>query len=100
MPTTSLPIVKSLNEIYTSSALLEQGVRWNSLQEAFKVEYGTSAAQRIARAPGQFISGSRIALIRARWGVVEKERISDLARFCAVAGRVNIIGEHIDYCGL
>lgn len=57
-----VPSVAALHDIYTTQALADQGVRWNSLLEKFQAHYG-SPAQFVARSPG----------------------------------RVNIIGEHIDY---
>ncbi|GAA5992737.1 hypothetical protein JCM10908_006907 [Rhodotorula pacifica] len=64
MESSPLPLVNSLDQIYTPAALVHEGQRWNSLFEAFQKEYGTPV-QKVSRAPG----------------------------------RVNIIGEHIDYCG-
>ncbi|KAI1751002.1 galactokinase [Xylaria castorea] len=57
-----VPSVAALHDIYTTQALADQGVRWNSLLDKFQAQYG-SPAQFVARSPG----------------------------------RVNIIGEHIDY---
>ncbi|KAI0553544.1 galactokinase [Xylaria curta] len=57
-----VPSVAALHDIYTTQALADQGVRWNTLLEKFQAHYG-SPAQFVARSPG----------------------------------RVNIIGEHIDY---
>ncbi|KAI0443683.1 galactokinase [Xylaria telfairii] len=57
-----VPSVAALHDIYTTQALADQGVRWNSLLEKFQAHYG-NPAQFVARSPG----------------------------------RVNIIGEHIDY---
>jgi galactokinase len=58
----SVPVAKSLKDIYTEDALTAQTGRWENLLEQFKTNYG-HAAQFVARSPG----------------------------------RVNIIGEHIDY---
>ncbi|RDL42148.1 putative galactokinase protein [Venustampulla echinocandica] len=58
----SVPLAKSLNDIYTDDALPGQTKRWQHLVEQFKTNYGHSP---------QFVSRS--------------------------PGRVNIIGEHIDY---
>lgn len=64
MESSPLPLVNSLDEIYTPAALVHEGERWNKVFEKFQQEYGTPV-QKVSRAPG----------------------------------RVNIIGEHIDYCG-
>jgi galactokinase len=58
----TVPIAKSLKDIYTEDALPTQKMRWEHLLKEFKANYGSSA---------QFVSRS--------------------------PGRVNIIGEHIDY---
>lgn len=57
-----VPIARSLDKIYPSTALAFQGKRWNELLEKFNATYG-HPADFVARSPG----------------------------------RVNIIGEHIDY---
>ena len=57
-----VPIARSLEDIYTSDALLSQTKRWSDLRSKFEAIYG-QAPEFIARSPG----------------------------------RVNIIGEHIDY---
>lgn len=62
MPSTSLPVVDSLHHVYSASALLPQGVRWNSLLKSFQEEYDSDPAQRISRAPGE----SCTALIHAQ----------------------------------
>ncbi|KAK2608518.1 galactokinase [Conoideocrella luteorostrata] len=58
----TVPVAKSLADIYPSAALINEGPRWNTLLTTFEKVYGHKA-NFIARSPG----------------------------------RVNIIGEHIDY---
>jgi galactokinase len=58
----SVPVAKSLKDIYTEDAIQPQTKRWEHLLHQFKADYGHSP---------QFVSRS--------------------------PGRVNIIGEHIDY---
>jgi len=58
----TVPVAKSLKDIYTEDALAAQTTRWETLLKQFKTNYGHSA---------EFVSRS--------------------------PGRVNIIGEHIDY---
>lgn len=58
----SVPVAKSLADIYPTAALAAEGSRWNSLLATFDKVYGHQAAF-VARSPG----------------------------------RVNIIGEHVDY---
>lgn len=58
----SVPLVKSLGDIYPEDALAEQSSRWNTLYSSFQAAYGAEPSF-VARSPG----------------------------------RVNIIGEHIDY---
>jgi galactokinase len=58
----SVPVAKSLEDIYTEDALPTQRPRWDQLLSQFKTDYSH---------PAQFVSRS--------------------------PGRVNIIGEHIDY---
>lgn len=58
----TVPVTKSLEDIYTEDALSAQKLRWDQLLSQFKTNYSHSA---------QFVSRS--------------------------PGRVNIIGEHIDY---
>ncbi|KAJ6786576.1 hypothetical protein PWT90_10680 [Aphanocladium album] len=59
---TSVPLVKSLGDIYPEDALAQQSTRWNALYSKFQAAYGAEPTF-VARSPG----------------------------------RVNIIGEHIDY---
>ncbi|KAH6718812.1 ribosomal protein S5 domain 2-type protein [Leptodontidium sp. MPI-SDFR-AT-0119] len=58
----TVPVAKSLKDIYTEDALSTQTTRWEKLLQQFKVNYG-STPDFVSRSPG----------------------------------RVNIIGEHIDY---
>ena len=58
----TVPVAKSLKDIYTEDTLQPQISRWEQLLKTFKTNYGHSA-EFVARSPG----------------------------------RVNIIGEHIDY---
>lgn len=58
----TVPVARSLDEIYTEDALPSQKTRWDNLLSQFKANYG-HAPQFVSRSPG----------------------------------RVNIIGEHIDY---
>ncbi|KAK3318251.1 ribosomal protein S5 domain 2-type protein [Apodospora peruviana] len=58
----SVPVARSLEDIYTADALSSQTKRWSSLVSKFELVYG-QAPEFVARSPG----------------------------------RVNIIGEHIDY---
>ncbi|CAH7677081.1 N-acetylgalactosamine kinase [Phakopsora pachyrhizi] len=55
----------SLEDIYTSSSVSSQAIRWGNLINCFNKTFHTQSPDFIARAPG----------------------------------RVNVIGEHIDYCG-
>ncbi|OAA72863.1 galactokinase [Akanthomyces lecanii RCEF 1005] len=59
----SVPLVKSLADIYPQDALAQQSSRWDALYARFRAAYGGAAPAFVARSPG----------------------------------RVNIIGEHIDY---
>lgn len=59
----SVPLVKSLADIYPQDALAQQSSRWDALYARFRAAYGGEAPAFVARSPG----------------------------------RVNIIGEHIDY---
>jgi len=54
MPTDAdpIPIRTSLSEIYSSSVLLSQGKRWDSLAQKFEQTYG-HAPEYIVRAPGR-----------------------------------------------
>ncbi|KAM3509630.1 hypothetical protein MY11210_006230 [Beauveria gryllotalpidicola] len=59
----SVPVVKSLADIYPDDALAQQTSRWNALYARFRSAYADAVPDFVARSPG----------------------------------RVNIIGEHIDY---
>lgn len=52
MPTSPLPASNSLDQIYSSNALLAQGKRWDSLAQQFEKEFGVKP-QKVARAPGR-----------------------------------------------
>lgn len=58
----NVPVIDALSDIYPTTALAQQGPRWNTLLEKFSTKYGNKP-EFVARSPG----------------------------------RVNIIGEHIDY---
>ncbi|KAJ9477935.1 Galactokinase [Pseudozyma hubeiensis] len=60
-----VPLVNSLDSIYSKAGVLKNGKRWDDLATKFADAYGGSKPDFIARAPG----------------------------------RVNLIGEHIDYVG-
>lgn len=59
----TVPLVKSLADIYPQDALAHQATRWNTLYAKFRDAYHAASPAFVARSPG----------------------------------RVNIIGEHIDY---
>lgn len=52
MESSPLPLVNSLDEIYTPAALVHEGERWNKIFEKFQREYGTPV-QKVSRAPGR-----------------------------------------------
>ena len=52
MESSPLPLVNSLDEIYTPAALVHEGERWNAVFEKFQHEYGTPV-QKVSRAPGR-----------------------------------------------
>ncbi|SPO23501.1 related to GAL1 - galactokinase [Ustilago trichophora] len=60
-----VPIVSSLDEIYSPAGILKNGTRWDDLAKQFSTAFNGDKPDFIARAPG----------------------------------RVNLIGEHIDYVG-
>lgn len=60
-----VPLVHSLDAVYSPASLKTQAGRWYKLAEDFHSLYGV-VPDKVARAPG----------------------------------RVNVLGEHIDYCGL
>ena len=62
-PSPTVPVVSSLDAIYTPDILTQQAPRWRSLYDTFASVYHGAAPHFVARSPG----------------------------------RVNIIGEHIDY---
>lgn len=50
-----IPVVSSIDEIYTSGSLLTQGKRWDGLVREFEKRYG-GKPKFVARAPGR-VSG-------------------------------------------
>jgi galactokinase len=48
----SVPIAKSLSDIYPEAALKSQATRWNNLISKFKEEYGRSP-DFVSRSPGR-----------------------------------------------